>query len=226
MHEIERDGGRSLTMSVYRHLRSEIISCRLAPGERLRVAPLQVKYGVGIAAVREALARLTTEGLVVSEDQRGFSVAPVSSEDFADLVRTRRQIEALAIAQAIELGDVNWEADIIDAFHRLSKAVLRPPGETAGINEEWAELHSKFHRALVSGCRSPWLLQMHEMLYEHTERYRRLKVVGNPARDVGQEHRRIMEAVLARDTAAALAALEEHFMVTARLVEAHGKSAG
>lgn len=218
MHDIDHAGPRSLTSLVYQSLRSEIISCRMAPGARLRIAPLQAKYHVGIAAVREALSRLATEGLVVAEDQRGFSVAPVSGEDFLDLARTRLQIEALAIGQAIELGDLNWEAGIIDAFHRLSKVALTLPDHPTDVDEGWAALHRKFHYALVCGCQSPWLLQMHAMLYEQTERYRRLSVVIDPARHVGNEHRAIMDAVLARDSAGALAALETHLGETARLV--------
>lgn len=221
MQEIEHAGPRSLTSLVYQSLRGEILRCALAPGARLRIAPLQAKYSVGIAAVREALSRLATEGLVVAEDQRGFSVAPVSGADFFDLARTRQQIEGLAIGQAIALGDLNWEAGIIDAFHRLSKVAQAPPGHPTGIDEGWAVLHRKFHYALVGGCQSPWLLQMHEMLYEQAERYRRLSVVSDPTRHVGDEHRAIMDAVLARDCAGAQAALNRHFGETARLVAAN-----
>src|SRR6266446_7520756 len=68
----------SLTHGAYAELRSELLACRFAPGEKLKIDDLCRRFAVGSSAVREALSRLASEGFVVSEPQRGFRVAPLS----------------------------------------------------------------------------------------------------------------------------------------------------
>lgn len=88
------DGGpTTLTTQVYGRLRGEIIGGQLKPNEKLRLAALRQRLGVGMSAIREALSRLAAEGLVIAEDQRGFRVSPVSREDLEDLTRVRIEIE-------------------------------------------------------------------------------------------------------------------------------------
>ncbi|MFX5785409.1 GntR family transcriptional regulator, partial [Acinetobacter baumannii] len=78
------------------------------------------RYGIGATAIREALSRLVSDGLVESEDQRGFAVASISREDLIDLTNTRMDVEGLALRRSIERGDVEWEVNIVSSFHRLS----------------------------------------------------------------------------------------------------------
>ncbi len=101
-----RAAGRppSLTETVYETLRAEILACRLLPGRKLKIRELCGRFGVSLGAVREALSRLTAEGLVVAETQRSFQVAPVSAADLADLTRLRVDIEGLALRWAIAAG--------------------------------------------------------------------------------------------------------------------------
>jgi DNA-binding GntR family transcriptional regulator len=219
--ELKKTGPRSLTSMIYGQLRSDIISCAIEPGEKLKTAALQERFGVGLSAVREALSRLATEGLVQAEDQRGFRVAPVSAEDFKDLVKTRIQIEGLALRQAIELGDKVWREGLKMAFDQLSATPLVAPADPKHVTEQWAQAHRIFHRALVSGCNSEWLLHFRDTLYEHAERYRRLTVIFEPNRDVPSEHREIAEATLSRKPNLAVAALERHFSRTAQIIFAN-----
>src|SRR5712672_2028195 len=74
---------------VYQHLRADILACRLRPGVKLQINLLAEDLGVSLSGVREALSKLSAEGLVVAEPQRGFRVAPVSLEDLGDLTMTR-----------------------------------------------------------------------------------------------------------------------------------------
>ena len=106
---------RSLTEHAYEALRADILSCRLRPGLRLKIAELCERLGVSLGAVREALAKLTAEGLVIAEAQRGFRVAPVSSADLTDITRTRIDIESMCLARAIAVGGIEWEAGIVAA---------------------------------------------------------------------------------------------------------------
>lgn len=207
---------KSLTAAVFEALRAEILNCRLAPGAKVRIGPLCKRFGVSLSAVREALSRLVAEGLVRVEEQRGFRIAPVSREDLDDLTRVRGEIEGLALRAAIERGDAEWEAGIIAAFHQLSRAFSNAD---RGSADRVSELHGKFHRALVAACGSPWLLHFRQVLYEQSERYRRLAIAyGEYRRDVDGEHRGLMEAALKRDADTAVARLGAHFSKTARIL--------
>jgi DNA-binding GntR family transcriptional regulator len=212
-------GPRSLTAKVFEALRADILACRFPPGQRLKIGDLCTRFGVSLGAIREALSRLAAEGLVVAEAQKGFRVAPVSRSDLADLTTARVEIESLALRRSILYGDVAWEAGIQSAFDRLARLPERAEGDAARISDIWAEAHQAFHAALVAGCNSQWLLRLRAILFEQSERYRRLSVkTGRKDRDVLREHRLIMEATLRRDAERAVALLSEHILMTTRLL--------
>lgn len=211
-----RQPGQTVTTLVLERLRSDILSVRFQPGEKLRFRELRARYGVGVSPLREALTRLTADGLVVLEDQRGFRVAPVSRADLEDVTRLRQQLETMALAQAIANGDEEWEVTVMAAFHRLSKLPEHAPGDARAMNPQWARRHEEFHEALASACGSPRLLQFRKLLFDQSERYRRLsKVYGSHPRNVLGEHKAIMDAALSRDTSLATTLLSEHLERTA-----------
>ena len=84
-----REAKPSLTEAAYRGIRAEILSVKLLPDEKLTITVLCDRLGYSLGAVREALSRLTSEGLVKAEPQRGFRVSPVSPVDLIDLPDTR-----------------------------------------------------------------------------------------------------------------------------------------
>jgi DNA-binding GntR family transcriptional regulator len=210
-------GFRTLTSAVLAHLRAEILSAHLKPGEKVLIAAVAKRLGVSLSAVREALSRLAAEGLVRGEDQRGFSVSPVSIDDLRDVTRTRVDLEGLALRRAIERGDARWETGVRIAHDELARVPLPPPGEPGPRFEQWRALHQQYHLALVAACGSEWLLRFRHILFEQSERYRFL-AYGVEPRDIAGEHRTIMEAVLARDTEAAVAALRDHLTLTADII--------
>lgn len=209
----------SLTQDAYQRLRADLLACRLQPGTRLRINELCRTLSVSLGAVREALSRLTSEGLVVAEPQRGFRVAPISAEELRDLTGVRAQIEGLCLERAIAAGDVGWESQLVAAFHRLSRTPEREPGDPQRMDEAWSVAHAAYHQALVGACDSPWLLRLREILYAQSERYRRLSVpLAKIARDLNREHQDIMEAALARDAVLAKALMTEHLELTTRVL--------
>jgi DNA-binding GntR family transcriptional regulator len=214
-----RDNSLNLTQGAYEDLRADLLSCRILPGSRLKIQELCTRLSVSLGAIREALSRLTSEGLVVAEPQRGFRAAPISPEDLSDLTRVRIEIEALCLRRAIALGDVDWEARLVAAFHRLSRTPERAPSDPVRSNDEWAAAHAAFHLALVEGCGSPWLLRLHSQLYDQSERYRRLSVsLARQARKIGDEHQAIMDATLGRDADKAVALVTAHMTETTNIL--------
>ncbi len=209
----------SLTQNAYERLRADLLACRLQPGARLKIAELCQALSVSLSAVREALSRLTSEGLVVAEPQRGFRVAPISAEELRDLTEVRAQIEGMCLERAIAVGDVGWESHLVAAFHRLSRTPEREPDDPQRMNEAWSAAHAAYHEALVGGCDSPWLLRLRGILYAQTERYRRLSVpLARITRDLNREHQDIMEAALARDPGRARALMTQHLELTTRVL--------
>jgi GntR family transcriptional regulator, carbon starvation induced regulator len=209
----------SLTAEAYARLRAEILACRLPPGQKLVIADLCDQLGFSLGAVREALSRLSSEGLVVSEPRKGFRVAPITEAELKDITRVRATIESLCLENAIQNGDLKWETNIVSTQFELSKMTLEDPNDPARVSEAWAETHKRFHEALVAACDSPWLLRLRELLFVQSERYRRVSVpLDRTKRDLVAEHREIADAAVARDTKKATAAIRAHLEKTTRIL--------
>jgi GntR family transcriptional regulator, carbon starvation induced regulator len=214
MRDKLKPAGETRAADVLQRMRADIISCALKPGAKLRFEALRDMYEVSSSTLREALSRLVAEGLVISEDQRGFVVAPVSIDDLNDLTNVRVLIERECIGLAIKHGNDDGEADILGAFHRMDRLQNRL-GSNYYLSSDWAKLHGDFHFALVAGCGSPNLLGIRQKLFERAHRYRRMSSQFRPqwrAKDV--EHKMIMDTVIARDTAKAQELIDRHIRET------------
>lgn len=208
---------RSQSEEAYGFIRSDILSCRIIPGAKILINDVSEKLGFSAGAVREALSRLSAEGLVVAEPQRGFRAAPISAEDLQDLTRTRVRIESACLTEAIEHGDVAWEGRVLAAHHKLVRTPMF--WLPAYLNEDWSVAHADFHTALAEGCYSPYLLRIRSTLYEQSERYRRLSVpLDETHRDVAAEHKAICDAALNRDPERAARLIRDHIEATTKII--------
>lgn len=205
----------------YSQIRADILSCRLTPGTKLNIAGLAADLDVSLGAVREALSMLHSEALVVSEPQRGYTVSPVSPKELADITEARIAIETLCLRTSVERGDLAWESRLVASWHRLSRLSQTEAGKDQHLSDVWSAAHADFHAELVSACGNDWLLRMRAMLYEQSERYRRMSVSmpqQTGSRDVPAEHKAIFDAVMNRDVERAVVALENHLRKTATIV--------
>ena len=210
---------KSLTEACYWAFRADVLSCRLLPGQKIRINEVAAARDVSVGAVREALSRLSAEGLVVAEPQRGFTVAPVSREELMDLTSTRIDLEGACLTRAIEHGQVDWEVGIVAALHRLARIPERVDGDPSVLSDDWASAHRAFHAALVSACDSPCRLRLRASLYDQSERYRRLSVPASAReRDLQAEHEALMNAALARQPEEAIRLIDDHLWMTAARV--------
>lgn len=225
-HAVESNGQaleepKTLVEAAYRQLRRDIIEGRHPPGEKLRVEHLKDQYQVGAGTLREALALLVSDSLVVAQGQRGFRVAPISLSDIEDITRTRVLLECEALRQSIASGDDAWEADVVSAFHRLTRAEEKLASDVAGAVDEWEQRNRIFHETLIAACPSRWTRQFLGVLYQQSERYRRISVLNRPVpRDVHEEHEEIFEATIARDSKRATKLLAGHIQRTLKSIQA------
>ncbi|QYK43653.1 MAG: GntR family transcriptional regulator [Paracoccaceae bacterium] len=195
--------------AAYQRIRSDIVFGRLPPAARLRLEDLRESYGTSVPTLREVLNRLTSEGLVVTEDQRGFAVAPVSAANLLELAALRKLIELDALAQSLRLGDIAWEADVVAAHHKLARMEARmQAGETVD-RTEWKRYDFGFHQTLIGACRSAELMAVHGAVFDKYLRYQMLYLTYRGA-IAAAEHRALLEAALARDVDAAQAVLVRH----------------
>lgn len=213
---VEKRRTHTLAEAAYRELLSDIVHCRLKPGERLHFHDIRRRYGMGLAPLREALSRLAVDGFVVSESFRGFRVAPISTDELEELVALRLNLECQALRRSIERGDVDWEARIAYAYQKMIREPPFDPRTGNTISERASIAHGEFHRALLSACDWPRLLAFCDILWRHAARYRSLAFLyEGRQRDVGKEHKQIMDAALARDADAACRHLSRHITRTA-----------
>lgn len=210
---------KSRTARTYDLLRSLVIDARYLPGEKLRIDHLSRELGVSSGAVREALSRLTADGLVIAEPQKGFVIAPISRRDLEELTQVRVDVENKCLADAIAHGDLEWEGRVLSAHHRLN--AIGEGYRQIGSDEakRWHALHEEFHDQITSACRNRWWLRLRRQLYVQSERYRRLSgPVDVGERDIRQEHAEIADAVLARDSALATERMRRHLETTTAIL--------
>ena len=209
----------TLASSVYDMMRQDILKGDLPPGEKLRVEYLRDRYGVGASPIREALNRLSVDGVVMRVDQKGFRVAEVSVAELDELIKTRCWLEETAIRESIAAGDDAWEERLVLAFHRLSKTPRSADQVTYAMNPDWEVLHRAFHLALIGACGSRWLISYCGQLNDLADRYRQLAVrVTYPRRNELDEHKAIMDAAVNRKPDDAVEVLMDHYRRTADII--------
>lgn len=204
----------------YQALRGDILAGRVHPGQKLPFAELCDTYGVSVGVIREALSRLVEQGLVQTAPQQGFFVTPISREDLVHLTVARREIESLTLRHAIAEGDLQWEGEVLATHHRLASTPQLAPDDPDRLNDEWAEIHSRFHETLLLGCENPRLTAIATQLRASAELYRRwsLPFSAERERDIAGEHKALADAVVARDTERAVELLAAHIQLTTDLL--------
>jgi len=206
---------RTLIEHAYEKLREDIITGRLVAGEKLRVEHLKDCYGVSAGTLREAITRLASDALVVTEGQRGFRVAPIALEDLEDITRLRVQIEIEALRQSIRNGGQVWRETVEQAHAAISAEEPIVPER----RRLWESLNLRFHDALLAGRESPWTTRVLHLLSRHSERYRCYAMeLPGMIRDVHAEHTEIFKFAMSGQEARAALALEAHIWTTPYLL--------
>ncbi|WP_407050876.1 GntR family transcriptional regulator [Methyloraptor flagellatus] len=200
-------------------LRRDLLEGKLKPKQRLQLKFLMEEYAVGQTPLREALNRLASEGLVEVRDQRGFVVAGISADELRELTRTRCWLEERALRESMAAASQDWEENLVLAWHRLAKAPRSLSTETFVTNPEWERLHRAFHRQLIAGCGSKYLISYCEQLADLLYRYRQLSIRrAFQSRNVRDEHETILRAVVDGDADRAVALLTDHYRSTADVI--------
>jgi Transcriptional regulators len=207
------DGRNTIASQLVDRLREAIVSGQFAPGSKINLQKARALFQVSLSPLREALARLISDGLVIFEDNRGYRVAPMSLADLEEITSLRLEFELFALREAIRLGDTTWEGDVVRALHRLNKEERN--ADNPATLEAWEQIHRQFHLTLISGCKKPHLMHFCSVLLNLNDRYRRTFLRATSGdRNVAFEHSEIAHAAVARDAEFASQRLHDHIRRT------------
>lgn len=199
----------SIADRAYDRIRADIVFGHLAPGLRLRLDRLAETYGASVSTLREILSRLSSEGLVIAEGQRGFRVASISPEGFEDVAAMRLLLETYALPLSLSAGDLEWEGRIVAAHHKLASMERRMlAGERDGM-EMWKHYDREFHQSLIEACGSQTLLDLYRGVFDQYLRYQMVAVVFR-GEIAAEEHRMLLDCALRRDAEEACRILTRH----------------
>lgn len=210
----------SQTQQAYDTLRQMIVTGEVQPGEKLKIDGLRKRLDIGSSPLREALSLLTSDNLVERIDQRGFRAAHISAGNFEEILTLRCTLEDLALRESFARATDKWEEQVVLAHHRMQQA----------DKTSFEQLHKDFHMALISNTESPILLKFCSQLYDLNIRYRYLagSALNYQRRDVTDEHKGILDALIARDVEIASERLQRHYTLTGAFLSGllgHGKLA-
>lgn len=190
---------------VFEALRQAILDGVLEPGERLMEVQLAEELGVSRTPVREAIRKLELAGFVVMIPRRGAYVADISLKEVSEVFEIRSALEALAAELAAERASEEELENLERLLVEIGKAIDSKDVDLL------IELDTRFHDALFKASRNERLSQILSSLREQIQRFR-TRTLSNPARMrvALEEHRRIVEALAARDGDLARRLATEH----------------
>jgi DNA-binding GntR family transcriptional regulator len=211
----------SLTHRAYVQLRAGLIACRLPPGERLNIARLQREIGVSQAAVREALSRLTAEGLAVIERNSGFRAAPISASGYRELSTACLTIEVPLLRSSMEQGDYAWEGALVSAYHVSSRVLAEATSDPMRM-EAYVAHREQFHRQVFSACDNQWLLWSWSLLYAQKLRFRHtFSDLARFESGLHEDYREFLDVVIGRDVERAVELWRRNHDKIVAFIEAH-----
>lgn len=148
--DIPQNGRSTLTEQAYRRLEELIVTLQLRPGEVLSESSLTKSLGIGRTPVREALQRLALEGLIVILPRRGILVSEINVSDQLELLRVRREVEAVMARLAARRAT----ADERTRLRRLANAMDASAEQNDDV--EFMRLDRHYNLAIAEICRNPF----------------------------------------------------------------------
>jgi DNA-binding GntR family transcriptional regulator len=182
-------------------LRELITDRQLSPGTPLRQRDLAEQFDVSYTPVREALRRLESEGLVVTDVHRGATVARTESEELEENYQILASLEALAGSLA-SAKMTDGDLAEIEALYR-AVAACRPD------DERLAELNRQFHFRIYECARSPMLLLLMRLLWRS---FPHGPQAGRPHSESVQQHAELVSALKDRDSERVATIIRDHVL--------------
>ncbi|MEU0227506.1 GntR family transcriptional regulator [Streptomyces sp. NPDC006284] len=197
-----------LSDSVYEDIKARVMDHEIAPGARVGIEALARTLNVSPTPVREALARLEADGLVVKRSLSGYrATALLTRRGVEELFEMRLLLEPRAAALAALHAD-EGQLDALEETLEAMRAHPGPGGPYASYRD-FAALDQHFHEVVAGAARRPLLADAVERLHAHLHIFRlnSSQDAGDPTPD---EHERVVRAILRRRAERAAEAMAEH----------------
>lgn len=197
--------------NVYDHLRNAILNGEFQPAERLGEVELTERLGVSRTPIREAIGRLTQDGLLEGTPGRGVRIRVVSAHEAQSAYVVRETLDGLAAALAAT-AHTDADAGALEATLRELEAA------SSEDYREQTRLDLTFHRRIAQAAHNLPLLDLARDLEQRIALVKHQTRVYNSHPQTAAQHRTILQAVLARDQEAAREAAALHVRTFAALV--------
>ena len=189
-------------------LREKILTRGFVPGDRLDVRALAAQLGVSPTPIKDAVTRLSAQGLVEIRPRSGTFVAELAVEAVAETFEIRRALECLAAEHVV----ARLTPDLTKRFETIVTALERPvTSERERVEHE--RKNSELHSLLVQSSGNRRLAELYRSLNAHLTIARihsRRRPDSVRLEQEQREHRAILEALMAREAAALVSALDRH----------------
>jgi GntR family transcriptional regulator, rspAB operon transcriptional repressor len=196
---------RHISKDVYNALREKILSCDLAPGQRLAVDTIAQQLGVSRTPIKEALGRLSAEGLIETLARRGTFVTQINPQTIRESFQVREALEL----KACELLQGRVDGERASALREVNQ---RLTGAGVSVAEN-ATLDTRFHQLLVEYTGNRVLIDLYLQMSAHHQ-IARIQCRSEHWRKrlplVRQEHNGILDALYEDQTAKARDLLKKH----------------
>jgi len=208
-----------LSERVYRAILQMLAQGTLRRGASLRIGILSKALEVSPTPVREALARLAANGLIVHEPRRGYRIAPpLTSEQLEQLMDARRLIEIGAIEHACRNGGEAFRFDLATALAAQKAAVdalhsAKPADRAERVALEWRVIEAdlRFHQVIFDHTHNQFIRMLADALCAQLYRVRQSAEQGvYDSTQALAEHRMILDAVAAGDPTTAERSMKDH----------------
>jgi DNA-binding GntR family transcriptional regulator len=200
--------------SVYAVLREGLIWGQWRSGEQLKPQHLKEELNCTSGVLREALLRLSGEGLVLSVKNSGFRVASHDEETFREAAHLRLLLECEAAELSVKRGDFEWEIAVNTAHHNLAyvEGQMALVDDITPFAQRWSKLDWAFHSAVLSACGSKLLMHRYRSVYDTFRMYAAAQIdnFGFLVPGTIDEHRAIFETAIQRDADGCIEAIKAH----------------
>jgi DNA-binding GntR family transcriptional regulator len=186
-------------------LRDAILAGEFAAGQRLVEVDLCERFGCSRFAVRAAIPVLASEGLVDVQRHRGARIRVIPLSEAIEITEVRRLLEGLTAARAAERVTRAQAAELEDIIAEMRVAV--GAAELLRYSDANARLHARIRSIAAHGTATAMIERLRAQLVRH--QFSVSLIPGRPAVSLAQ-HEQIVAAVVARDPAAAEAAMRDH----------------
>lgn len=218
----------SLYQQAYLFLRQEILTGRLASGDRLVEERLAKRLAVSRTPVREALHHLQREGLIQADHRGGLRVTTLTIADAIQLYDCRLGLEQVAVVGACENATPQQLEELQQHIAQARELAAQgsSPGQTqlSPANGEPSQadeqahrlmVDQSFHHILAESSGNPWLVALLDQVFIKMALLRLTTTYRNPkVLEIWTEHEQIVTAISQRDSQAATAAVYRHLVAS------------